>query len=75
MRDEVDGELLIGMTFVENAVFEFLYNFAGFPNKIKGAKRSMDWFGGYTNRSIKLPINLRVYKSANPWINEKILEL
>lgn len=31
----------------EDAVFEFLYNFPGFTNRINGRQAYMDWFGGY----------------------------
>jgi uncharacterized protein len=46
-------------------VFEFLYNFPGFANKIKGRKAYMDWFEGYTN-VLHSADNLRVYKSEQP---------
>ena len=64
LKGEVDGEHFWDAV-AENAVFEFLYNFAGFPNKIKGRKAYMDWFGGYSN-DLHSADNLRVYKSANP---------
>lgn len=64
LKGEVDGEHFWDAV-AENAVFEFLYNFPGFTNKIKGRKAYMDWFGGYTN-VLHSADNLRVYKSAQP---------
>jgi ketosteroid isomerase-like protein len=64
LKGEVDGEHFWDAV-AENAVFEFLYNFPGFANKIKGRNAYMDWFGGYTN-VLHSADNLRVYKSARP---------
>jgi len=64
LKGEVDGEHFWDAVS-ENAVFEFLYNFTGFPNKIEGRKAYMDWFGGYSN-VLHSADNLRVYRSANP---------
>jgi len=64
LKGEVDGEHFWDAV-AENAVFEFLYNFPGFTNKIEGRKAYMDWFGGYSN-VLQSADNLRVYKSANP---------
>ena len=64
LKGEVDGEHFWDAV-AENAIFEFLYNFPGFTNKIEGRKAYMDWFGGYTN-VIHSADNLRVYKSAQP---------
>jgi ketosteroid isomerase-like protein len=61
LKGEVDGEHFWDAV-AENAVFEFMYNFPGFPNKIKGRKAYMDWFGGYTN-ILHSADNLRVYKT------------
>jgi ketosteroid isomerase-like protein len=71
LKGEVDGEHFWD-TVEENAVFEFLYNFPGFTNKIKGRKAYMDWFGGYTN-VLHSADNLRVYKSTQP-ANVVVLE-
>ena len=68
LKGEVDGEHFWD-TVDENAVFEFLYNFPGFTNKIEGRKAYMDWFGGYTN-VLHSADNLRVYKSSNVIILE-----
>jgi ketosteroid isomerase-like protein len=48
-----------------DAVFEFLYNFPGFSNKISGRKAYMDWFIGYSN-VLHSADNLRVYKMQPP---------
>jgi ketosteroid isomerase-like protein len=64
LKGEVDGEHFWDAVS-ENAVFEFLYNFQGFPNKIEGRKAYMDWFSDYSN-VLHSADNLRVYKSAKP---------
>jgi ketosteroid isomerase-like protein len=64
LKGEVDGEHFWDAV-AKDAVFEFLYNFPGFTNKIEGRKAYMDWFGGYSN-VLHSADNLRVYKSANP---------
>lgn len=66
LKGEVDGEHFWDAV-AEKAVFEFLYNFEGFPNKIKGRKAYMDWFGGYTN-ILHSADNLRVYKTTQPGV-------
>ena len=66
LKGEVDGEHFWDAV-AEKAVFEFLYNFEGFPNKIKGRKAYMDWFGGYTN-VLHSADNLRAYKTTQPGI-------
>ena len=45
LKGEVDGEHFWDAVD-ENAVFEFLYNFPNFPNRIEGRQAYMDWFGG-----------------------------
>jgi hypothetical protein len=45
LKGEVDGGHFWDAV-AENAVFEFLYNFAGFPNKLEGRKTYMDWLAG-----------------------------
>ena len=62
LKGEVDGKHFWDAV-AENAVFEFLYNFPGFTNKIEGRKAYMDWFGGYTN-ILHSADNLRVYKTT-----------
>jgi uncharacterized protein len=71
LKGEVDGEHFWD-AIAENAVFEFLYNFPGFANKIKGRKAYMNWFESYTN-VLHSSDNLKVYKSAQP-ANVIILE-
>jgi ketosteroid isomerase-like protein len=64
LKGEVDGEHFWDAV-AESAVFEFLYNFPGFTNKIKGRKAYMDWFAGYTN-VLHSADNLRIYKLTQP---------
>jgi uncharacterized protein len=64
LKGEVDGEHFWDAV-AENAEFEFQYNFPGFPNKIKGRKSYMDWFGGYSS-VLDSADHLHVYKSAQP---------
>lgn len=66
LKGEVDGEHFWDAV-APNAVFDFLYNFPGFANKIKGRKAYMDWFGGYTN-VLHSADNLRVYKTVQPGV-------
>lgn len=47
LKGEVDGEHFWDAV-AEDAVFEFLYHFEGFPSVIRGRKKYMDWFGGYS---------------------------
>src|SRR5215467_7122633 len=71
LTGEVDGEHFWDAV-AEDAVFEFRYNFEGFPNKLEGRKSYMDWFSGYNN-ILHSAVGLRVYKSENP-ANVIILE-
>jgi uncharacterized protein len=64
LKDEVDGEHFWDAVD-KNAVFEFLYHFAGFPDKIEGRKAYMDWFSGYSN-VLHSADHLCIYKCANP---------
>ena len=64
LKGEVDGAHFWDAV-AENAVFEFLYKFPGFANKIEGRKAYMDWFGGYSN-VLHSADNLRVYKLTQP---------
>jgi ketosteroid isomerase-like protein len=64
--NEVDGDHFWDAV-EKDAVFEFLYNFPGFTNKIKGRAAYMDWFGGYSN-ILHSADHLRVHKSIEPGI-------
>lgn len=64
LAGEVDGEHFWDAV-AEDAVFEFLYNFPGFANRINGRKAYMDWFGGYSMKLTSAD-NLLVHKSAEP---------
>jgi ketosteroid isomerase-like protein len=64
LTGEVDGEHFWDAVG-EDAVFEFMYNFPGFTNKISGRKAYMDWFSGYSN-VLHFADNLRVYKMQQP---------
>ena len=62
LKGEVDGEHFWDVVS-EDAVFEFLYHFPGFPNKIKGRDKYMEWFGGYSMQ-LKSADGLVVHKST-----------
>ena len=64
LKGEVDGKHFWDAV-AEDAIFEFLYNFPGFANKIEGREAYMDWFGGYS-MILHSADNLRVYKSQSP---------
>jgi len=66
LKDEVDGAHFWDAV-AEEAVFEFLYNFPGFTNKIEGKKAYMDWFANYFTELIKAD-DLRVYKDREQQI-------
>jgi uncharacterized protein len=66
LRGEVDGEHFWDAV-AKDAVFEFLYNFPGFTNKIEGRAAYMDWFGGYSN-ILHSADHLRVHKSMEPGV-------
>ncbi len=66
LKGEVDGAHFWDAVG-EDAVFEFLYNFPGFPNKINGRKNYMDWFGGY-NMVLHSADNLVVHRSIEPGV-------
>jgi ketosteroid isomerase-like protein len=51
----------------EKTVFEFLYNFPGFANKIVGLKKYMDWVAGYSMK-LHSADRLIVYKSTEPGV-------
>lgn len=48
----------------ENAIFEFQYNFSGFPNKIEGRQAYMDWFAGYS-MVLHSADNLKTYETTD----------
>jgi len=62
LKDEVDGDHFWD-TVAEDAVFEFLYNFPGFTNRIEGRQAYMDWFAGYSTELTHAD-GLKVYKDA-----------
>jgi uncharacterized protein len=62
LKGEVEGTHFWDAV-AEDAVFEFLYNFPGFTNKIEGRKAYMDWFGGYSMRLTSAD-NLKIHKST-----------
>ncbi|OJW69908.1 MAG: limonene-1,2-epoxide hydrolase [Candidatus Amoebophilus sp. 36-38] len=64
LKGEVGGEHFWDVV-AKDAIFEFLYNFPGFTNKIEGRDAYMDWFGRYGN-VLHSADNLRVYKSTEP---------
>ena len=66
LKGEVDGEHFWDAVD-ENAVFEFMYNFPGFANKIIGRKKYMDWFGGYS-MNLHSADHLIVRKSTEPGV-------
>ena len=66
LTGEVDGEHFWDAV-AKDAVFEFLYNFRGFTNKIEGRAAYMDWFGGYSN-ILHSADQLRVHKTMEPGV-------
>ena len=66
LTGEVDGKHFWDAV-AKDAVFEFLYNFPGFTNKIEGRAAYMDWFGGYSN-ILHSADHLRVHKSMEPGV-------
>ena len=63
LRDEVEGEHFWDAV-AENAVFEFMYRFPGFANKIEGRSKYMDWFAGY-GMILHAADNLKVHKALD----------
>lgn len=66
LQGEVDGEHFWD-AIAEDAVFEFLYRFPGFTNKIDGREKYMEWFGGYS-MMLHSADNLITHKSTTPGI-------
>lgn len=60
LRGEVDGEHFWDAV-ADDAVFDFLYNFPGFPNRMEGRSTYMEWFSNY-GMKINNADNLKVYK-------------
>ncbi len=60
LRGEVDGEKFWDAV-ADDAVFDFLYNFSGFPNRIEGRGAYMNWFRNYGFK-INNADNLKVYR-------------
>lgn len=60
LAGEVDGEHFWDAV-AEDAVFEFMYNFLGFTNRIEGRDNYMEWFAGYSP-VLHRADNLRVHK-------------
>lgn len=61
LKGEVDGDHF-WEAVDEKAVFEFMYHFPGFANKIEGRENYMNWFSGYSN-VLHSADNLRIHKS------------
>jgi ketosteroid isomerase-like protein len=64
LKGEVEGEHFWDAV-AENAVFEFRYHFEGFPDKIRGRRKYMEWFAGY-GMALRTADNLVIHKSVNP---------
>ena len=63
LKGKVDGKHFWDAV-AEDAVFEFLYNFPGFANKIEGRQAYMDWFETYP-MTLHSADNLRVYETKD----------
>lgn len=70
LKGKVEGEHFWDAV-AKDAVFEFLYNFPGFANKIEGRKAYMNWFAGYP-MNLHSADNLKVYETTDS--NVVILE-
>jgi ketosteroid isomerase-like protein len=60
LKGEVDGEHFWDAV-AEDAVFDFLYNFPGFSNRMEGRSAYMSWFSNYGFKINKAD-HLKVYK-------------
>jgi ketosteroid isomerase-like protein len=60
LKGEVDGEHFWDAV-ADKAVFDFLYNIPGFPNRIEGRSAYMSWFSDY-GMKLNTADNLKVYK-------------
>jgi ketosteroid isomerase-like protein len=61
LKGEVDGKHFWDAV-ADDAVFDFLYNIPGFPNRLEGRSAYMNWFSDYGIK-INSADNLRVYKA------------
>jgi uncharacterized protein len=59
LKGEVDGEYFWDAV-ADDAIFDFLYNFPGFPNRMEGRSTYMSWFSNYGIK-VNSADNLRVY--------------
>jgi uncharacterized protein len=66
LKGEVDGTHFWDAV-AENAVFEFRYHFEGFPTKIKGRKKYMEWFGSYS-MALHSADNLLIHRTTEPGV-------
>jgi ketosteroid isomerase-like protein len=66
LKGEVEGPHFWDAV-AEDAVFEFLYDFPGFTNEIRGRKNYMDWFGGYSYQ-LHSADHLKVHRSTEPGV-------
>lgn len=66
LTGEVDGDHFWDAV-ADDAVFEFQYEFTGFPRKIDGRKKYMEWFGGYS-MILHSADGLVVHKSTTPGV-------
>lgn len=60
LKGEVDGEHFWDAV-ADDAVFDFLYNIPGFPNRMEGRSTYMKWFSNY-GMKLNNADNLKVYK-------------
>jgi ketosteroid isomerase-like protein len=66
LKGEVDGAHFWDAV-AEDAVFEFQYKFEGFPTKIKGREKYMEWFGNYS-MALQSADNLKVHRTTEPGV-------
>ena len=66
LKGEVDGAHFWDAV-AEDAVFEFRYQFEGFPTEIKGRKKYMEWFGSYS-MALHSADNLSVHRTTEPGV-------
>ena len=66
LKGEVDGAHFWDAVAAD-AVFEFRYHFEGFPTKIRGRKKYMEWFGGYS-MALQSADNLFVHRTTEPGV-------
>jgi ketosteroid isomerase-like protein len=66
LKGEVDGAHFWDAV-AEDAVFEFRYQFEGFPAKIKGREKYMEWFGRYS-MTLHSADHLLVHQTTEPGV-------